>query len=251
MSKALLLNKMTWPEVEAIKDKVEVVVIPAGSTEQHGPNTSFATDTVRAEKLAELIGNIYGEKMLIGPALPIGLSYHHMKCAGTITFSIETYLKVLKDICWSLKQHGFNKVLFLVGHGGNKKAISEFMTVARMELDMEVYWAGTGGSWTRDLTESKGYSKIRGHACEIETSQTMYLAPDHVRYENLTKGELNPNSKYTKKATMLDAGSFWDYSEISHNGALGDATQATAAYGKEMTDLIIKRMCNYINQIVL
>jgi creatinine amidohydrolase len=251
MSKALILENMTWQELQKVKDKVELIIIPVGSTEQHGPNTTFSTDTIRAKKIGEMIGDVFGDKVLIAPTLPIGLSYHHMKFPGTITFSLETYLKILRDICWSFKQHGFKKILFLSGHGGNKRPIQEYASEAKKEFDMDIYMSGIGGSLVTDLSNEHGFSKFKGHACEVETSQTMYLAPEHVRYDSLEKAKFKDDTKYLIKKYAHGGSIFWDYREVTENGALGDATKASIEFGKEMNEIVINKITEFIEKIIL
>ena len=251
MSKALLLEHMTWPELDRIKDKIELVIVPLGSTEQHGPNTTFATDTLRARAVAELVGERYGERVLIGPTLPIGLSYHHMKFPGTITYSLETYIKMIRDICYSLNRHGFKKVLFMSGHGGNKRPVQEYATEAKKEFDMDIFIIGTGGSLVRDLSKAYGFTEFKGHACEVETSQMMLLAPDHVRYDKLEEAKWRPESKYREKGHAYDGGIFWDYREVTENGCLGDARLANLEFGKEMNDMVVAKICEFIDHIII
>jgi creatinine amidohydrolase len=251
MSKAMIMENMTWVEIEEIREKIELVIVPLGATEQHGPNTTLATDTVRAHEMAKMIGSIYGERILIAPTLPIGLSYHHIKFPGTLTFTLDTYLKIARDICWSFKQHGMNKILFITGHGGNKRPIHEFATEAKRDFDMDIYISSMGGSLVRELSNEQGFTEFKGHACEVETSQTMYLAPDHVRVDSLEAAKFRDDTKYLDKGFAYDGGVFWDYSEVSENGALGDATRASVEFGKEMNDLVIMKICNFIDKIIL
>lgn len=248
---ALILEEMTWVELEAVKDQIELVIIPLGSTEQHGPNTTLATDTVRARKMGEILGDKFGHKLLIGPTLPIGLSYHHMKFPGTITYSLETYIKMIRDICWSMKQHGFTKILFITGHGGNKRPVHEFATEAKKEFDMNIYVSSMGGSLVRELSAQEDFTSFKGHACEVETSQTMYLAPDHVRLDALEAAKFSENSLYLAKEYAYDGGVYWDYKEVSENGALGDARKASREFGEKMNDMVVEKLSNFITEIIL
>lgn len=247
---ALILDEMTWVEFDQVKDQVELVIIPLGSTEQHGPNTSLATDTVRARAMGRLIGERFGRKVLIGPTLPIGLSYHHMKFPGTITYSLDTYLKMARDICWSFHEHGFKKILFITGHGGNKRPIHEYATEAKREFGMDVYVTGMGGSLVHELSDLEDFTEFKGHACEVETSQTMFLAPDHVRYDALEAAKFIEGSTYLDKKSRNNSGLFWDYSQVSENGALGDATRASLAFGEKMNALVVEKISTFITEVI-
>lgn len=248
---ALILEELTWVELDKVKEDIELVIVPLGATEQHGPNTTFATDTVRARAMAKLIGERFGRRVLIAPTMPIGLSYHHMKFPGTITFSLKTYIDMARDICWSMNQHGFKKILFITGHGGNKRPIHEYATEAKKEFDMDVYITSMGGSLVRELSEKQDFTKFKGHACEVETSQTMFLAPDHVRPDALEAGKFNSDSGYLDKQYAYDGGVYWDYKEVSDNGALGDARKASLAFGAEMNEMVVNKISNFIEKIIL
>ncbi|MDM8533186.1 creatininase family protein [Clostridiaceae bacterium HSG29] len=251
MNKALILEELTWVEFDAVKDQVELVIIPLGSTEQHGPNTTLATDTVRARAMGKLIGEEYGNRVLIGPTLPIGLAYHHMKFPGTMTFSLQTYIQVIRDICWSFNEHGFKKILFITGHGGNKRPVHEYATEARKEFGMDIYISSMGGSLVRELSAQEDFTKVKGHACEVETSQTMFLAPDHVRPDALEAAKFIEGTKYLDREHMYDCGMFWDFSKVSENGALGDATRASVEFGEKMNALVVEKIKKFIDNIIL
>lgn len=251
MTKALILEELTWVEFDKVKDQVELVIVPLGSTEQHGPNTSLATDTVRAEAMGRIIGEEYGNRVLIAPTLPIGLSYHHMKFPGTITFSLQTYIQMIRDICWSFNEHGFKKILFITGHGGNKRPVHEYATEAKKEFGMDIYISSMGGSLVRELSEREGFTKFKGHACEVETSQTMFLAPDHARPDALEAAKFREGTKYLDKQYVYDSGVFWDYREVTENGCLGDATRASYEFGEEMNAMVVEKIKNFIDHIIL
>ena len=85
--KACILENMIHPEVAEILPKVEIAVVPVGSCEQHGPNTTYYTDTARAYSFCKLLGEHYGEKLLICPPVTYGVSIHHMGFAGVEAFA--------------------------------------------------------------------------------------------------------------------------------------------------------------------
>ncbi len=249
--KALILEELTWVELNKHINDIKVALVPTGSYEQHGPNTTFATDTVRAYEIAKMLGEKYGSDALVCPPVGYGISPHHMKFPGTITLRPDTYISILMDIAWSLKQHGINKILYLTGHGGNRFALGTVLTKIKMEYNIDAYWSGVGSGLVKDLLDEKNCSKIRGHACEAETSQSWYLAPWLVKEESLEKGKIREESKYKDKGIVKDGGVYWDFYEVSENGALGDSTKASIELGKEITDLVIERLCEMIDKIIL
>lgn len=249
--KRLLLDEMIWPEVEAEKEHIKMVVIPTGSCEQHGPNTTFATDTVRAGEFCKLLAERMGNKILVCPPVTYGLSSHHMDFPGTVTVKAETLVHLYKDIVLSMHRHGFRKFLFVNGHGGNRTPLNLAITELYDDYGIEAYWTGMGSPFARDLFQDilDPEAKLFGHGCEIETSQVMYLAPWAAR-EDRKKGEVVESSVYARKL-FKDGGCPVNWrQDASANGALGDARKATAELGRKMTDLILDEVEYLIEQLI-
>lgn len=248
--KRYVLDEMIWPEVEDVKEKVKMVIIPTGSCEQHGPNTTFATDTVRAYEFCKLLGERMGDKILICPPVTYGLSGHHMGFPGTITIRPETLVHIYMDIVLSMHKHGFEKFMFVNGHGGNRTALNMAITELYETYGITSYWTGMGSPLVRDMFEGivDPNQRLYGHGCEIETSQVMYLAPWAAR-ENREKGEIQ-DSVYSRHL-FKDGGCPVNWrTDASANGALGDARKATAEMGKQMTDRILDEIENLILNLI-
>ncbi len=240
--------EMSWPEVQKALPDLELALLPVGSQEQHGPNMGFATDAERAYAMCKLLGERLYPKALVLAPVNYGVSFHHMEFPGTITMQPETLIATVMDVAESLKHHGIKKILMLNGHGGNQASLGVAVTKMRFKLKMQASYVGCGGGLSQDLSASKGVSEIRGHSCEVETSQTMHLAPQIVKYDSLTKGELK-DTPYNRRPYWGVVP--WSFDEITANGALGDATKATAEFGEEMTDLILDRLEDFVLEYFL
>jgi len=103
---AHILEEMTWPEVRDALADLKVVLLPTGSTEQHGPNTSFSTDTGRADGFAKLVAARMYPKALSVPPVGYGISYHHMRFPGSATLKPETFMAVVYEVVESYSKHG-------------------------------------------------------------------------------------------------------------------------------------------------
>ncbi len=113
------LFEMTRPEVEqAIASGIDTVIVPFGSTEQHGLHLPLGTDAILGEALGDRVARSLGNALL-APGLPIGCSEHHMDFAGSMTLSQETFIQVVADLCRSLAHHGFKHIALIPTHGGN------------------------------------------------------------------------------------------------------------------------------------
>ena len=111
------LALQTWPEVEAYLDQCKGVIIPLGSTEQHGPTGAIGTDALTAEAVAIAVGCRTG--VLVTPTQAFGMAEHHLNFAGTMSLQPATLLAVLHDLVLSLARHGFERIFVINGHGGN------------------------------------------------------------------------------------------------------------------------------------
>ncbi len=113
----MLLQHQTWQEVETYLAQSKGIILPIGSTEQHGPNGLIGTDAICAEVIAKAVGE--AADCMVGPTIGVGIAVHHMGFAGTMTVRPSTLIAVMRDYVLSLARHGFRKFLFINGHGGN------------------------------------------------------------------------------------------------------------------------------------
>ena len=180
------LQHATWPEVEAYLQHSKGIVIPIGSTEQHGPTGLIGTDAICPETIAEGLSE---QGILIGPTLSIGMAQHHLAFPGTITLKPSTLMAVIKDVITSLKGHGFRQFMFLNGHGGNihttETAFAEIWAEHSLdrhasELSMKlVNWFQ--GPKVRALINELYGDADGWHATPSEIALTWHAYPDQVR----------------------------------------------------------------------
>ncbi|MEM2102567.1 MAG: creatininase family protein, partial [Candidatus Bathyarchaeia archaeon] len=126
------LGEMAWPDVQEFLANHNVAIVPVGSNEQHGPHLPLDTDAYDAFwlslKAAEKAGCA-----LVAPPIYYGVSMHHMDFPGTVTLSPHTLEKLAYEVATSLVRHGFRKIVFENGHGGNTQALES--AAQRVKLD--------------------------------------------------------------------------------------------------------------------
>ena len=131
----MLLHLRTWPEVESYLARSKGILVPIGSTEQHGPSGVIGTDAICAEIVARGAGE--AADALVGPTIAVGMAQHHMAFPGTITHRPSTLIAIIEEYVTSLARHGFERFYFVNGHGGNRAtlaaAFSQLYTGASLE----------------------------------------------------------------------------------------------------------------------
>jgi creatinine amidohydrolase len=245
---------MTWPEVAAAREAAAVVIVPLGSCEQHGRGMALQTDTVRAVELAKLVAQRLAPRVLVTPAVAFGLSEHHMGFPGTITLTPRTLQHIVYDVVHSLYRHGWRKVFLLNGHGGNNAVLDTASIELRTDF-ADLHLASSGITpLVPDVVAQEGVSELRGHSCEVETSQALYLDPALVRPESLVPG--------TARRADLDAAGRLSrmhpaihfpqpYDRLDPNGALGDATAASYEFGERQITAVLDRLTAFLEQFAV
>ncbi len=172
-----MLAEMTWKEVAVYLENDDRIIVPVGSTEQHGPRAVIGTDYLVPAGIAREVGRRSG--VLVAPPLCYGMSLHHMAFPGTISLRPSTLLQVTCDILASLARHGFRRILLLNGHGGNTPALLAGIAEANdlhPELGIKLLSWWELAAVKAVLDEAFG-EKEDGHGTPGETSLVMALCP--------------------------------------------------------------------------
>lgn len=243
------LAELTWPEVAEARSRSPLAIVPTGSCEQHGPHMALATDTVRGEQVAWRVAEKLAPRAVVTPCLNIGVSSHHMAFPGTLTLSPETFGQALYEVVASLYEHGWRVVYVLNGHGGNTPATG--VAVSRLQRDLPDLTIAYGGitSVVGDLRSELARSPAASHASEIETSQTLYLAPHLVR-EDLLRADRQPGRRYARVVAPPGAVASLPFHLISDDGATGDPSAASREAGQRLVDTAVERTAAFLDDLL-
>ena len=248
-----LLADLTWPEIAAAKTTAPLVIVPVGSCEQHGPAMALRTDSARAEAVALRLADAVAPQALVTPGLAFGVSEHHMAFPGTITLDPVTFQQVVYEVVRSLYRHGWRKVFVLNGHGGNTSALGVLLDRCLADMpDLQIAAAGIS-PLVKDVSRRFAVSEIFGHSCEIETSQTMYLAPELVRAErrvagSVSRADLGPVGSLARPG--MEIASHQSFAVMTREGNLGDARAATAEIGETLIAAYVERVVPYLRALI-
>lgn len=172
------LHEMRWPEVQDYLMEDDRVMLPLGSTEQHGRHAPLGTDSLLAIALAEDASERTG--VLIAPPLWYGWSPHHMVAPGTVSVRPEVLVELLYDILSSLSKHGFRKFVLINGHRlANLPWIQIAAERAQRELKVRVF-VFDPLYMSLELRKSVDFGPF-GHGDDMETSHLLYKFPGLVR----------------------------------------------------------------------
>jgi creatinine amidohydrolase len=223
-----------------------VVIVPVGSVEQHGPHLPLDVDIVDALALAAATAEaMRPDPVVVSPPIWSGLAHYKMGHVGTITLRFETYVAMVSDVCHSIHANGFERIILLNGHGGNR-AINQAIAVKLAEDDIFIlpitYWDMV--QELLDAESERDHGSI-GHAGEWETSLQLYLRPDLVDRSRIQGDEERPDlSPATRRFT-----GFAERRRERAGGVHGDPIAGTAEKGERLLaaarDALVKTVTEY------
>lgn len=235
MKNPLRWDNLSWTQLQAAAKKEPIVIMPVGSIEQHGPHLPVGCDYILAQAMAEKIAaqlDSRGVPVLVAPTVMAANSIHHMSFAGTITLQPQTFIQMLTEYCRCITAHGFKKIVFVNGHGGNTQPIGVAQITINEELGIRAYymgyWSGGGDIQRQTLESQSGMI----HACEGETS--LMLAIDESLVDPIYK-ETKGDSEYPTAAERAHKMStFHRMEDMTANGVMGNSYLATKEKGERM-----------------
>jgi creatinine amidohydrolase len=210
-------ERLTWPEIREAVDLEKVVVLPLGSTEQHGYHLPLDVDTKLASSVVYEAARRAPESMLVLPPVAYGYTHHVMDFPGTINVEPTTLVRLLLDITRSVAHHGFKRIVIVNGHGSNHPLMEQVGRQTNLQTDALCltlsWWSLVAKYWNEEVRTSVNPGGC-AHAGELETSMYLHLDGDGVRRDRVV-GDLPDYMK-------LPGGDRWQYVDLT--GGSGPAT---------------------------
>lgn len=243
----LLLADLSSPETAALLPGIDLILIPVGAHEQHGPNIAVSTDTVSAESLCHAAAALAGPHVAVAPAVPWGISWHHMRFPGTITLRPETLMAILEDIVVSLHSHGVQRFLFVNGHGGNSAVIATACEEIKQITDAEVVASIFGYALIEEEAKQRLPASGIGHGGADEAALVMAVMPQRGKPDAATGPDI-VDAMPESRVLLAQYGGILarPYHERTRNGVTGDARSATPEIGQEILAAASTRLAEII-----
>ncbi|MBL0968614.1 MAG: creatininase family protein [Brevundimonas sp.] len=231
----MLMHLSSWPEIDARLKSTRTVVVPIGSNEQHGPTGLLGTDWLCPEIIAHAAEQS-DDGLIVAPTFNIGMAQHHLAFAGTISLRPSTFMSAITDWVHSLGRHGFERIYFLNGHGGNIATIeATFAEIyagpsfqarkSRVVMKLRNWWDLPGVTPLCNRLFPTGHG---AHATPSEIAVTQAAYPQRIKVADYSP-QIAPNGP------IRDA---LDYRARFPDGRIGsDPAQASPEKGQQIIDL--------------
>jgi creatinine amidohydrolase len=233
----VLLHEMTWPEAKEYFFKNDIVILPVGSNEQHGPANPLGTDHLIAKSIAEETAKRTGALCL--QVIPFGVSSYHKQFWGTIFISPKTFKKYVKETCLSLNYYGVRKIVVVNGHGGNLAALSELARELREDgIFMSVFqwWPATA-----KLLPDLFVAEERRHAGAEETSVNLALHPNLVNMSEASDEEVRRHALQIEGLTLP-----LSTVDETSSGVYGKQSTASQEKGRDVFEAVVSELVKHV-----
>jgi creatinine amidohydrolase len=237
----------TRRDLGAVDADETVVVVPVGAIEQHGAHLPVGTDALIAERISRAVAE-RADEALAAPALPYGYSPHHGGVPGTISLSSETYLGVVTDILGSLVDDGFERIVVVNGHGGNrsllKTAVSDFRDDRGVSVAVLSYW-----DFVEDELQSLRDSPRGGvsHGGELESSLVLYLREELVGDER--EDFVRDDRDGYVRTDLFGSGAVYypqHFDELTETGVSGHPSAASREKGERLFERSVEALVEFV-----
>ena len=255
-----LYAEHTWLELRELARRDDVVVvIPTATLEDHGPHLPIDTDVRLVEAITrggvEQFNAAGSGRALLFPTAVHGYTPHHLDFPGTVSLRWNVFVETLLDCGRSLCRHGFDRILILNGHGSNAPLVDLAGRLINLEHRSAVCMVSTLYLTTPEsvaLLERERDSAPGGmsHACELETSMYLALAPELVQMDRAVREIPDWNENVWNDWPGGGPLSYWPHwSGFSESGVMGDPTVATAEKGRVFLERAQEEAAGFIAEV--
>jgi creatinine amidohydrolase len=254
--KSVWYQELSWPEVREQAKVCDIILLPVGAVEMHGTHCPVGSDSLNAQKIAELVAKKTGA--LVAPPIWYGAHmYQQYGFPGTVPIRSDSLKQFVKDVITGLANNGFKKIIVVNGHGQQwvyVGALHELALETKAFIAIATWW-----ELIKD-TISEVCETHFVHADETETSLALYLYPELVDMSKAGK-ESAPSivdkKWFSGPVGLGEEGGFPGHN-ITHSfsqvdvyklGILGDATKATRGKGEKLVNAVVTKLSEFIEEL--
>jgi creatinine amidohydrolase len=246
-------EELTWPEVREAVAQDPVVVLPVGTTEQHGYHLPLMVDYLCADEVARAAVEQVAPRALLMHPVPYSFNEHHLDYPGTISVDPQTIIDYVVCIGRSLAHHGFRRILLLNGHGSNVPFLD---VAARTITNRTTAICALASWWSFYRPEDLRWRESRfpggmAHACELETSMLLHLRPDLVQMDKAVDAvdEVQTSENIFWDLNGGGAVTFQEFfSRNTVSGVQGQPTLATPEKGAQAFDAAVSHLVRFLDE---
>jgi creatinine amidohydrolase len=250
---------MTWEEVrDSVADGDDLILIPIGAVEQHGPGLTLGTDWYAAHEVAVAAAEELDS--FLAPTLPYGSSVNHMEYPGTVTLQQDTFIKVVTDLISSLAQHGFSRIFVVNGHGGNTYPSLVAAREAKLLhpnclIGVNLMWDAMTTSeefksvWKSYAPEMKERN-FMGHGGIVEAAVNLVYAEDTIRYEKLQEEGALADAEPVIRNEASSVQILTNIQEFAPTGGFGKFAEFDKHLGEELIRSAGKKLATDIRDAI-
>jgi creatinine amidohydrolase len=242
-----LYRSLTWVEARERAEQGAVVIVPVAAIEQHGYHLPIDVDNLLVEHVTEEAARRSEGLILVAPMIHYGFNEHNMGFPGTISIRDTVFVDFCYDVAHSFTRQGFDRVLFVNGHGSNQMlcnlASRRINNTTKALCGAVAHWSLAKAEVDR-LRESK-FPGGMAHACEFETAMYLHIRPELVDMSKATEREAPSSRNEFMYDDLFGSGPVHmveRWSQISESGVEGDPKLATAEKGHAFAEMEIANL---------
>ncbi len=235
------LTNATWETIGTLD--TDLAILPIGSTEQHGPHAPLGTDMLTASAVAEAGVERLDEQIPIGPPITVGVSAEHRQFPGTVWVSEDTFRAYVREAAESLSTHGFDRIVFVNGHGGNVAALREVAAeLTRAEIAYTIPF-----TWFEAIDLDATAATTMGHAGPAETALLRAIDPALVDDDRLTAAADGASDRWGEWINGINFA--YDSAAFTENGVVGDPTTTDKSDGQAILAAAARALAGVLEAI--
>jgi creatinine amidohydrolase len=250
-------DDLTWPEINEAVAAKKVLLLPIGSTEQHGHHLPLDVDNFLVRSVCLETAKLAPREMLVMPTIPYGYNEHALDFPGTIHVHYDHFIEYCLDVCKSAIHAGFDRMVIVDGHGSNEHLCEFIARRATLETDALIascLWVNMVAREFQELRDSGPGGAA--HACELETSAYLYLDADRVQMDKAQDHYGGASGKEGSRFLSVDLAHplppmkmvQWT-SAATPTGVSGAPTLATKEKGRQLIEAAARNFLAFVREL--